>query len=559
MARQTLFNFISSDDPSNIQECYATDSVIYNNSDDNIYWLDTSKNIKIRNSAAFIFTNSQGGYSTTYILVTAFGPNSFTVGYGGGTALFNVENNGYYSRPMQDSGDYTGCYLFGSFNVTKTITSNVIPVFTDYNQFYNYVTSVYIPDIIVIKATFAGDYYRLRVSTTGNLVYDNGDRNKYINQTISGGPGGNYNFYNSATLFYNLSGRNGIATSIICDAPYSWVWEYSSDNTNWTTAQGPYSSSLNQNGVYAVSYDVGSESDSGSIVYMFFNAFKFGNDSNWSVWNITDSLIPIFNNDVDAYQNYITNTYVPVTIKVSYIIPDDEYTYCNLTWKKDYEPEDKNDGYTATILKDESVINVTGLEENAKYVFKIFTSKSESEPFSYIVTQLDHYPVPEQFRTEYNNIFIMPLSNISQPPGGGSWDYGYQQFIDTYLPHYTDYSYSGLNGSPYMLDVTSATTNTSSDIRMSSTKIDMLITPDNKIKFRNYVSDVSLNGYSKLQYRYLASYDCKMVGPYSYDSSDVWGDKSFNSDVDLWTYISRNIRFVNVYYGINWDNALIMR
>ena len=260
----------------------------------------------------------------------------------------------------------------------------------------------------------------------------------------------------------------------------------------------------------------------------------------------------------EAYE-FITQNKLGATVKVSYYLPDDTYTYSKLTYNSEHEPEDKDDGTSIDILPSNTSVNVEGLEEDTLYYFTIFTNKSESEPFPFVVGDMDHYPVPTEFKTEYDNIFIMPLSDISNPPGGGSWDYGYQQFIDTYLPHYTDYSYSGLNSSPYMLDVASATTNTSSDIRMSSTKIDMLITPDNKIKFRNYVSDVSLNGYSKLQYRYLANYDCKMVGPYSYDSSDVWGDKSFNSDVDLWTYVSRNIRFVNVYYGINWDNALIMR
>ena len=93
---------------------------------------------------------------------------------------------------------------------------------------------------------------------------------------------------------------------------------------------------------------------------------------------------PGYPNTAKYFYNFLkANIHVPITVKVSYIVPDDEYTYCNLTWKKDYEPEDKDDGYTATLLKDESVINVTGLEDNSKYIFKIFTNKSESNPFIY--------------------------------------------------------------------------------------------------------------------------------------------------------------------------------
>lgn len=305
---------------------------------------------------------------------------------------------------------------------------------------------------------------------------------------------------------------------------------------------------------FGVAFLVDEEHEYGQII----ECYSYYPNTSWNQKHYTKRLITNSNMLHKAYL-LIKEILTGAKVKVNYMIPEGNYQYCKLTYKPDYQPENQNDGTSIDISPNASSVNVEGLDENQLYYFTLFTDKSESEPFPFVVGDMDHYPVPTEFKTEYDNIFIMPLSDISNPPGGSSWDYGYQQFIDTYLPHYTDYSYSGLNSSPYMLDVASATTNKDANMKMSSTKIDMLITPDNKIKFRNYVSDVSLNGYSKLQYRYLANYDCKMVGPYSYDSSDVWGDKSFNSDVDLWTYISRNIRFVNVYYGINWDNALIMR
>ena len=80
------------------------------------------------------------------------------------------------------------------------------------------------------------------------------------------------------------------------------------------------------------------------------------------------------------------------TCKVNYYLQDDEYTYSKITFKEDTPPIDMNDGYVQDILANQSSVNIENLVEGQKYYFTIFTNKSESEPFSYIVGEA---PIPE--------------------------------------------------------------------------------------------------------------------------------------------------------------------
>ena len=73
------------------------------------------------------------------------------------------------------------------------------------------------------------------------------------------------------------------------------------------------------------------------------------------------------------------------TCKVNYYLQDDEYTYSKITFKEDTPPIDMNDGYVQDILASQSSVNIENLVEGQKYYFTIFTDKSESEPFPYIV------------------------------------------------------------------------------------------------------------------------------------------------------------------------------
>lgn len=71
--------------------------------------------------------------------------------------------------------------------------------------------------------------------------------------------------------------------------------------------------------------------------------------------------------------------------KINYYLPYDDYEYAKITYKGDEEPQDVNDGLSITIVKTESSINVNNLLEGQLYWFKIFTNKSESNGFPYVV------------------------------------------------------------------------------------------------------------------------------------------------------------------------------
>lgn len=73
------------------------------------------------------------------------------------------------------------------------------------------------------------------------------------------------------------------------------------------------------------------------------------------------------------------------TCKVNYYLQENDYTYSKITFKEDTPPVDMNDGYVEDIDASQSSINIENLVEGQKYYFTIFTDKSESEPFPYIV------------------------------------------------------------------------------------------------------------------------------------------------------------------------------
>lgn len=92
----------------------------------------------------------------------------------------------------------------------------------------------------------------------------------------------------------------------------------------------------------------------------------------------------------EAYE-FITQNVLGATVKVNYYIPEGTYQYCKLTYKKDKEPESVNDGTIVNIDPTETDCLVKGLEEEQTYYFTIYTDKSESNPFPFVVGEV---PVP---------------------------------------------------------------------------------------------------------------------------------------------------------------------
>lgn len=107
------------------------------------------------------------------------------------------------------------------------------------------------------------------------------------------------------------------------------------------------------------------------------------------------------NKNRQAYEFITQNALANAKIKVNYYLPDYDYTYAKITYKQDSEPASETDGESVEILKDETSVNIEGLEEEKTYYFKIFTDKSESEAFQYTV-EVD--PVPPEYKTYIDNI-----------------------------------------------------------------------------------------------------------------------------------------------------------
>lgn len=139
-----LFRFTSSNDPQVIQEAVASADVIYNNDDANVYWLDTTYNIKLMNSAALFQTVTSGGYTSTYVYIAALGQSSFSIQAGGVGQGFYTQNNGYYSKPLMRDNNHYFSMQFGNFNVRKTLVDSTIPIFYDWDEFQNYIQNPYI-------------------------------------------------------------------------------------------------------------------------------------------------------------------------------------------------------------------------------------------------------------------------------------------------------------------------------------------------------------------------------------------------------------------------------
>ena len=228
------------------------------------------------------------------------------------------------------------------------------------------------------------DFSHLPPDKQGDVlpIYNNSNVNKYYDY-VSGST--EKKVYNSAVL--NIS--SGIYYMLIGDIPFAAYQKVGSSSTVYGGDEFDYR--YTKNGIYI-------SGNANGCIFGNWNTFVYTKGlekSSYQTLEFHGSDLPVFI-DPEEYMNYILNPYNPeptgdAEVKVSYIVPDDEYTYCNITWKMNSEPENKDDGHTATLLKDESVINITNLVEGAKYIFKIFTNKSESNPFPYTVGEA---PVP---------------------------------------------------------------------------------------------------------------------------------------------------------------------
>lgn len=69
--------------------------------------------------------------------------------------------------------------------------------------------------------------------------------------------------------------------------------------------------------------------------------------------------------------------------KITYYIPESNYQYTRITYKKGKAPESVNDGTIINVDYTLTECYVTGLDEYTEYWFTIFTDKSESESYQF--------------------------------------------------------------------------------------------------------------------------------------------------------------------------------
>ena len=141
---------------------------------------------------------------------------------------------------------------------------------------------------------------------------------------------------------------------------------------------------------YGVAFLIDEEHEYGQILA----CYSYYPNTSWNQKHYTKRLITNINKLHKAYL-LIKEILTGATVKVNYIVPEGDYQYCKLTYKKDLQPESVNDGTIVNLDYTESECMVEGLEENANYWFVIYTDKNESPPFPFTV-EVD--PVPPEIK-----------------------------------------------------------------------------------------------------------------------------------------------------------------
>lgn len=68
---------------------------------------------------------------------------------------------------------------------------------------------------------------------------------------------------------------------------------------------------------------------------------------------------------------------------VRYEVPNANYEYCKIVYKKEHIPTSVTDGIAKTVDYDDAEVTITGLSEDTLYYFVVFTDKTESDPYRF--------------------------------------------------------------------------------------------------------------------------------------------------------------------------------
>lgn len=74
-------------------------------------------------------------------------------------------------------------------------------------------------------------------------------------------------------------------------------------------------------------------------------------------------------------------------VVVKYFVPDTEYEYVKLVYKVDSAPDSVSDGTAINIDPQNSSTTISGIADNKKRYFVIFTNKNQSEPYEFTAIQ----------------------------------------------------------------------------------------------------------------------------------------------------------------------------
>lgn len=268
--------------------------------------------------------------------------------------------------------------LTDSFEIKSNTVSQSDNVMKTVQEIYNYgVNSNYgncfilydnADNFLKNKGGYQIRYFTLTSLLTPRKIYLGSSNYLYNNGAIAGGTkiqhaigvavrmrSGEYETINVATF-----STNGNSYSTIVNT-----------NENFTTSTG---------GLYGATVYV-NEDDYGSDYYTSY----YGSGLHPEY----DEVIYI---DPSIYDElYIDGQLVPkanATIRVNYYLPDDDYKYARITYKKNEKPESVNDGTIVPISPNDSYVDIQKFVEGQSYWFKIFTDKSESEAFPYTVGEI---------------------------------------------------------------------------------------------------------------------------------------------------------------------------
>lgn len=98
----------------------------------------------------------------------------------------------------------------------------------------------------------------------------------------------------------------------------------------------------------------------------------------------------------------------PSKVRITYEIPDEDYEYVKLVYKKDAIPNNVDDGTAIDINKSSTSRTINGISDGGRYWFVIFTDLTTSDPVS--LDTMNYESVPDEYKV-YTDLINKPSYN----------------------------------------------------------------------------------------------------------------------------------------------------